>query len=59
MTRKSPYPYTWVTRTLHTGTGFCGYGYGLPWDTPGLPVIIPTSKHKIYHHSYINDKSLW
>jgi hypothetical protein len=40
-TRKNPYPYAWVTRTLRTGTGFCGYGYGLPWDTPGLPVIIP------------------
>jgi hypothetical protein len=42
MTRKNPYPYTWITRTLRTGTGFCGYGYGLPWDTPGLPVIIPS-----------------
>jgi hypothetical protein len=41
-TRKNPYPYTRVTRTLRTGTGFCGYGYGLPWDTPGLPVIIPS-----------------
>ena len=27
---------------MHVGTGFHGYGCGLPWKTPGLPVTLPT-----------------
>ena len=28
------------------GMGFHGYGCGLPWKTPGLPVTLPTKKRK-------------
>ena len=36
------YPHTWITRTCVMGTGLLGYGYRLPWKTPGLPVLIPS-----------------
>jgi len=26
---------------MGAGTGFCGYRYGFPWNTPGLPVTFP------------------
>jgi len=36
-----PEPEPVKTRTLGAGAGFHGCGYGLPWNTRGLPVTIP------------------
>jgi len=36
-----PLPKPVETRTLGAGAGFRGCGYGLPWNTRGLPVTIP------------------
>jgi hypothetical protein len=38
---KNPYPYPLKPAPVSAGTGFRGYGYGLPWNTPGLPVLFP------------------
>jgi hypothetical protein len=38
-----PLPQPVKTRTLECGCGFRGYGYGSPWNTPGLPVTIAKS----------------
>jgi len=41
---KNPYPYPLKPAPVSAGTGFRGYGYGLPWNTPGLPVLFPNDK---------------
>ena len=39
--RKTHDPYPRKPVPVATGMGFRGYGSGLAWDTPGLPVIFP------------------
>jgi hypothetical protein len=42
-TRETPDPYPQKPAPVYTGAGFAGYGYGLAWRTPGLPVLFPTT----------------
>ena len=37
---------------VNAGGGFHGYGYGLAWDTPGLPVLFPTSTQPQFDQSW-------
>ena len=36
-----PAPIPGETHTVAAGVGFHGYGCGLPWKTPGLPIAFP------------------
>jgi len=42
-----PLPEPVETYTLGAGVGFYGCGYGLPWNTPGLPVTIPKPSEQL------------
>ena len=39
-THENPYPNPLKPIPFGVGKGFCGYGYGSPWETQGLPVTI-------------------
>jgi hypothetical protein len=38
----NPYPNPSKPVPMAWGTGLLGLGYGLAWETPGLPVSFPT-----------------
>ena len=48
---ENPYPYLQKPIPLTRGTGFVGYGCGLPWKAPGLPAPIPNFGSWVVCHS--------